>query len=277
MSFINALLRLLFDALLFPFRDLPPMVGITVVSLLTAVGLLIVFKHTSNQKALEDVKRHIHAGLFEIRLFNDDFRAIMRAQRDILRHNLTYMRYSLAPMVWTLPPLILILAQLQFHYGYEGLEVGQDVLLKVQLQEGAYSEGVKPAFDVDLPDGLSLREPAVWIPTLGEMAWRLTAEAPGDYEIDIRNGTASATKTVRVMDNVVRRSPNRVRGFINELIYPAEPALPRDGPIESITVTYPEAEVSVGVFGLEMHWMIIYFVLSMVFAFALRGPFGVTI
>ena len=253
------------------------MVGITVVSLLTAVGLLIVFKHTSNQKALEDVKRHIHAGLFEIRLFNDDFRAIMRAQRDILRHNLTYMRYSLAPMVWTLPPLILILAQLQFHYGYEGLEVGQDVLLKVQLQEGAYSEGVKPAFDVDLPDGLSLREPAVWIPTLGEMAWRLTAEAPGDYEIDIRNGTASATKTVRVMDNVVRRSPNRVRGFINELIYPAEPALPRDGPIESITVTYPEAEVSVGVFGLEMHWMIIYFVLSMVFAFALKGPFGVTI
>ena len=277
MSFINALLRLLFDALLLPFRDLPPMVGITVVSLLTAVGLLIVFKHTSNQKALEDVKRHIHAGLFEIRLFNDDFRAIMRAQRDILRHNLTYMRYSLAPMVWTLPPLILILAQLQFHYGYEGLEVGQDVLLKVQLEEGAYSEGVKPAFDVDLPDGLSLREPAVWIPTLGEMAWRLTAEAPGDYEIDIRNETASATKTVRVMDNVVRRSPNRVRGFINELIYPAEPALPRDGPIESITVTYPEAEVSVGVFGLEMHWMIIYFVLSMVFAFALRGPFGVTI
>ena len=277
MSFINALLRPLFDALLYPFRDLPPMVGITVVSLLTAVGLLIVFKHTSNQKALEDVKRHIHAGLFEIRLFNDDFRAIMRAQRDILRHNLTYMRYSLAPMVWTLPPLILILAQLQFHYGYEGLEVGQDVLLKVQLQEGAYSEGVKPAFDVDLPDGLSLREPAVWIPTLGEMAWRLTAEAPGDYEIDIRNETASATKTVRVMDNVVRRSPNRVRGFINELIYPAEPALPRDGPIESITVTYPEAEVSVGVFGLEMHWMIIYFVLSMVFAFALRGPFGVTI
>ena len=147
----------------------------------------------------------------------------------------------------------------------------------MQLEEGAYSEGVKPAFDVDLPDGLSLREPAVWIPTLGEMAWRLTAEAPGDYEIEIRNGTASATKTVRVMDNVVRRSPNRVRGFINELIYPAEPALPRDGPIESITVTYPEAEVSVGVFGLEMHWMIIYFVLSMVFAFALRGPFGVTI
>ena len=68
------------DGLLYPFRDFPPIVGLTLVSLLTAIGLLIVFKHTSNQKALEAVKRKIHAGLFEIRLYNDDFRSIMRAQ-----------------------------------------------------------------------------------------------------------------------------------------------------------------------------------------------------
>ena len=57
------------------------------------------------------------------------------------------------------------------------------------------------------------------------------------------------------MDNVVRRSPFRVRSFVNELIYPAEPALPGDGPFESITVFYPEADVKVGVFGLELHWI----------------------
>ncbi len=57
MSFINALLRTLVDGLLYPFRDLSPIVGLTVVSLVTAIGLLIVFKHTSTLKALEDVKR----------------------------------------------------------------------------------------------------------------------------------------------------------------------------------------------------------------------------
>ena len=277
MSFINALLRTLIDGLLYPFRELSPIVGLTAVSLLTAIGLLIVFKHTSNQKALEDVKRKIHAGLFEIRLYNDDFRSIMRAQREILRANLTYMRYSMAPMIWTLPPLILLIAQLQFHYGYSGLTPGQEVLLKIEVSEGAYGGDEKPPYAVTTPEGLQLDDLAVWIPTLGEMAWRLTADAPGDYELEIRNGTetATATKTVRVTDSVVRRSPFKVRGFLNELIYPAEASLPSDGTIEAITVTYPEANVDI--FGFELHWMIVYFVLSILFAFILRGPFGVTI
>ena len=276
MSFINALLRTLIDGLLYPFRDLSPIVGLTVVSLVTAIGLLIVFKQTSNQKALEDVKRKIHAGLFEIRLYNDDFRLMMRAQRGILRANLTYMRYSMAPMIWTLPPLILLIAQLQFHYGYSGLTPGQEVLLKIELSEGAYGGDEKPPYAVTTPEGLQLDDLAVWIPTLGEMAWRLTADAPGDYELEIRNGTgsATATKTVRVTDSVVRRSPFKVRGFLNELIYPAEASLPSDGAIESITVTYPDANVDVFV---ELHWMIVYFVLSIVFAFILRGPLGVTL
>ena len=85
----------------------------------------------------------------------------------------------------------------------------------------------------------------------------------------------TATKTVQVSDRVVRRSPFKVRGFLNELIYPAEPALSGDGAIQSITVTYPDATVDA--FGIELHWMIWYFVLAIVFAFLLRGPFGVTL
>lgn len=276
MSFINGVMRTLVDGLLYPFRDYSPIIGLTFVSLLTAIGLLIVFKHTSNQKALEAVKSKIHAGIFEIRLYNDDFRSIMRAQFEILRANLTYMRHSMVPMIWTLPPLILIIAQLQFHYGYSGLEPGDEVLLKVELSESAYDDNAKPPFSVSTPDGLSLKEPAVWIPTLGEMAWRLAAVSPGAYQLEIVNGTESATKSVLVSDRVLQRSPFKVRGFLNELLYPAEASLPSDGSFEAITVTYPDANVDV--FGLfEMHWMIIFFVLSIVFAFALRGPFGVTI
>lgn len=275
MSFINALLRALVDGLLYPFRGLPPIVGLTVVSLLTSILLLIVFKKTSNQKALEAVKRKIHAGLFEIRLFNDDFRSIFRAQLDILRHNLTYLRYSTVPMIWTLPPLVLLIAQLQFHYGYESLQPGHPALVKATLRS---SEGsAKPALRLEAAAGLEVKEPAVWVPSLREMAWRIEPVAAGDYELKIVNGSETVTKTVRVMDGsdlVVRRSPLKVRGFLDELLYPAEPPLPSSG-FESIAVTYPEAKVDV--FGFEMHWMIAYFVLSIAFAFLLRGTFKVTI
>jgi len=277
MSILNALLRAIVDGLLYPFRGLPPIVGLAVVSLLTSVLLLVVFKKTSNQKALEAVKRKIHAGLFEIRLFNDDFRSILRSQLDILRHNLTYLRYSTVPMIWTLPPLVLLIAQLQFHYGYESLHVGRTALVKATVRASDES-GSKPAIRLEAPGpGIEVEEPPVWIPSLREMAWRIEPRTAGDYELRIVNGSESVTKSVRVMDgsdSVLRRSPLRVRGFLDELLYPAEPPLPSSA-FESIAVTYPEANVEV--FGFELHWMIVYFALSIAFAFLLRGTFKVTI
>jgi uncharacterized membrane protein (DUF106 family) len=275
MSVVNAVLRALVDGLLYPFRGTPPIVGLTFVSLLTAVLLLLVFKKTSNQKALEAVKRQIHACIFEIRLFNDDFRSIFRAQLEILRHNLTYLRYSMAPMLWTLPPLVLLIAQLQFHYGYESLRVGRPAIVKATLREA--EESTKPAIRLEASaDGVEIMEPPVWIPSLREMAWRIEPHRAGDYQLRLQNGTESVEKSVRVAeasDLVVRRSPLRVRGFVDELLYPAEPPL-AEGPFAQVAVTYPEAEVDV--FGFEIHWMIVYFILSMLFAFALRGPFKVT-
>jgi uncharacterized membrane protein (DUF106 family) len=276
MSTVNAVLRALVDGLLFPFRGLPPIVGLCFVSLLTSILLLIVFKKTSNQRALEEVKRKIHACLFEIRLFNDDFRSILRAQLEILRHNLTYLRYSTVPMIWTLPPLVLLMAQLQFHYGYQSLRAGDPAVVKAILRAG--DGGSKPAIRLEAPGpGIEVKDPPVWIPSLREMAWRIEPRTAGEYELRIVNGSDWVTKSVRVGDGsdlVLRRSPLRVRGFLDELLYPAEPPLPRGG-LESIAVAYPEA--SVDVFGVELHWMIVYFVLSIAFAFLLRGTFKVTI
>jgi hypothetical protein len=275
MSLLNAALRHVFDLALAPFAGMPPIVGLTVVSLVTAVFMLVVFKHTSNQAALEAVKRRIHACLFEIRLFNDDLRAIFRAQNEILRHNLTYLRLSLAPMVWILPPLVLAMAQLQFHYGYEGLRPGERTLLEVDLRPGAAAD--RPRAVLDVPPGLRAETDAVWVPAESQLAWRLAAERDGDFELGLSvDGAPRVTKTVRVTGKTVRLSPERVdHGFISQLLYPAEAPLPSSGPIRSIRLAYPDRDVSVLGFGL--YWMIPFFALSIVFAFALRGVFKVTI
>src|SRR5688500_5888155 len=174
MTWINMGLGGLVGAALSPFRSLPPIVGLSVVSLVAAIGMLLVFRATSNQPAIAAVKRRIHAGIFEIRLFNDDLRAICRAQFDILRHNLTYLRLSLAPMVWMLVPLVLLLAQLQFYYGYDGFGPGQSAVVKVRLKEAASpATGTAPAIALDVPAGLRVETPLVWIPSEREAAWRV--------------------------------------------------------------------------------------------------------
>ena len=173
MSLINAVLARTFDLLLAPFRQLPPIVGLAVVSLATAIALLLIFRRTSDQAGLASVKRQIHAALFEIRLFNDDLRAIFRAQGEILRHNLTYLRLSLVPMLWVMAPLVLVIAQLQFHYGYAPLGEGEVSLLEVRLAESWQESGAlpvnpetgKPQVRPEVPRGLAVETPAVWVPS----------------------------------------------------------------------------------------------------------------
>jgi len=271
MATLNAALARIVDLLLAPFRSGPPIVGLLLVSLATAVAMLLVFKRTSNQRRLEDVKRKIHAALFEIRLFNDDFRAIWRAQGEMLRHNLTYLRLSLAPMVWVIVPLTLLAAQLQFYYGYAPIGPGQPALLKVEVRSGSGE-----AISIDAPADLRLETPGIWFPGAREIIWRLRPAAEGRYDVRIKAGADVYDKTVQVGDGVVRRSPVRPeRGLVNQVLYPSEPPVPADAPIGSIRIDYRETDVSV--LGWQFNWMIWYLALSFVFAFALRKPLGVTI
>ena len=274
MTVVNALLRPVFDVLLFPFRALPPIVGLLVVSLVAAIAMLVVFKKTSNQARLEAVKRQIHACLFELRLFSDDLPAILRAQGEILRHNLRYLGLSIVPMLVMLVPLVFVIAQLQFHYGYRGFRPSEDFLVKVQLKEGRAD--ARPAASIEAPDGLAIVTPPVWIPSERELAWRLRAQQWGDYELKVRVDGEEYVKTAQVSGVVRRRSPVRLEpGFVNQVLYPAEDPLPDDSPVRAITVGYPEEDVSV--LGWPVNWLVLFFVLSVGFAFALRRRLGVTL
>jgi hypothetical protein len=282
MTYLNAALGAAVDLLLLPFERLPALAGLAVVSLLTAIGMLIVFKKTSRQDRLEAVKRRIHAALFEMRLFADDLPALFRAQGEILLCNLSYLRLSLVPLLWMIVPITLLLAQLQMHYGYAGLEPGRPVIVKVKLGAtapvgGADGEaGAKPPASLEAPDGVRVETPALWIPSLRELDWRIAADRPGDYDLTIRLAQDEVTKAVRVSSGLGRRSPVRVeRGLVGQLLYPSEPPIPDGVPIESIEVGYPGRSVSL--FGWGLPWLVVFFVLTMVFALALRKRFGVVI
>ena len=281
MSILNRILRSLFDFLLSPFRDLHPMVGLAIVSLVFGIAMLLIFKATSNQEKLAAVKRRIHAGLFEIRLFNDDLRAILRALRDILRHNVSYIGLAAVPLLWMIIPFVFIVAQLQFHYGYQGLDPDDQALVKVELApDWNKSLGGKsrPEFKLEAPAGLEIEAGPVWIPSLRELTWRISAVEWGDYELKVTSRDETATKSVRVSEQIIRRSPSRLApGLFNQLLYPAEDPLPSSSPIRSISVSYPHGNAGFDGWESEWTWMAIFFILSIVFAFALRRPLKVTI
>jgi hypothetical protein len=276
MAWVNRALGGLAEAVLSPFQAWPAAVGLAVVSLVVAIVMLLVFRVASNQRAMAGVKRRIHAGIFEVRLFNDDVRALFSAL-DVLRHNLTYLRLSLAPLPWVIIPLTLLVAQLQFYYGYDGFAPGQSAVVTVRLDESAVpAGGAAPAIGLDAPAGLSVQTPLVWMAAEREAAWRVGMDEPGDYDLAVTLDGKSVTKRVRVSNQVGWRTPGRFEaGLVNQLLYPAEAPIASDVAIESIEVTYPERVVSL--LGMSTGWMVSFVVMVLAFTWLLRTRFGVVI
>lgn len=285
MQAINSAIGVLLDALLWPFQAWP-LAGLTVVSLIVSLGLLAAFKVTSNQRALAAAKRRMQANLFELRLFQDDPRLVMRVVGELLRQQAVYLRYAFVPLLWVVLPLAILAAHLQVRYGYDGLRPGHAALVTVRMKPAAagvagaatsMSTG-RPALTLDAPSGLRVETPGVWAAPLRETAWRISAERDGDYELHISaNGANDAvTKRVRVTPLIVARPVTKPSSSIwDQLWSPAEAPLPADSAIEAIDITYPERAIRV--LGFPLHWLVIFVILSTLFAFLLRPVFKVVL
>jgi uncharacterized membrane protein (DUF106 family) len=278
MTFLNDLLRPVFDWLQWPLAGLPAVVGVLVWSIPVGVFALWVFGKTSNQDRIAAVKRKIYAGLFEIRLFNDDLRAIMRAQKEIFGHVLHYQALALKPMIFILPPLVLVMVQLHQFYGFKGFEPGEELLLTVQLDPETVTTGQRPEVALEMPDGVHAVMDPVWVPSLAQLTWRLGIDDWGDYELVIKIDGTSVEKQLRATDKLVRLSPERPpRSFMGQLEWPSEQPLDSDGRVHSITATYRDGAVSFLGWDFEWSfaWMVVFFILTMVVALVLRKPMGV--
>ena len=75
---------------------LPPLAGLLVISLITAVLALLVMRLVSDQPRLRATRRRMQAALFEIRLHADDPVAVLRSFGDVLIQNAIYLRLNVA-------------------------------------------------------------------------------------------------------------------------------------------------------------------------------------
>jgi uncharacterized membrane protein (DUF106 family) len=270
----NRTIGAMLEALLLPFDRLAPIVGVATVSGVVALGVLVIFKATSDQQQIAEVKRRMQAGLFEMRLFNDDLRSILQAQGDILRATCIYLRLSAMPLLWAIVPLVTITAHLQSHYGYHGLNTGGSALLKVQMAPGYELQARSLVLDV--PAGLRAETPMVWQPALREAAWRIAADRDGDYVLTVALGQARFAKAIRVSHSVGRRSPMRLAASISDQVfYPAEPPLPANSAVSSISVTYADGYVQIARW--KVRWPTPFFVVSVFVAVVLRRRLRVTV
>ena len=275
MHIVNLVVGLAVDLVLLPFRGLSPWFGLIVVSFLTALLMLEVYKLTSNQAAIRRAKDRIKAHLLEMRLYKDNMRVTLGAQAGILKANLAYMAANLKPLAVMIVPLVLILARLSLWFDRAPLRPGEETLVKVG--RAASADPLSLDLRLELPPAVEANAPAVRIPDEHEIVWRIRALAEGRGRILLRAGDRTIEKTVTVGGGPLTSvSALASRGsFARRVLYPGEPPLPGGTPVRTVEVLYPAKRLAA--FGVGVHWLVAYLVLSIAFGFALKGVFKVEI
>ena len=299
MSIFNSIISAIFDGFFGLFGMLGGDAALWIFSALAGVLFLYIFKLTSNQAGIRRTKDRIAAGFLEVRLFKDDMGQMMRAQGRIFGSAFRYMGHALKPMAFMIIPVLLMLIQLNLWYGYRPLEANTaEVPMQELLDRAGVSYDVpidpdntavvkaKLQEDVDLAghdislvasDGIKIVTPAVRVPDFSEVTWRIMATGEGEQNLTLRVGDAELTHAVYVgeSDKFRKIEPIMARGAWAELWNPGLPPLPGDAPVVEFSVEYPEAQANL--LGFEMHWVIVFLILSLVFGFALKGFLGVEI
>lgn len=242
-----------FDALMAPFGGHAE-IALTVVSLLCGVGTIFVFKATSNQARIRRTRDLLVAHILEMRIYQDDILAIVRAFGEALRTNLAYLRLVALPLLVISLFIVPILIQLDARFGRSPLRVHETAMVTVAFRAGLDVVSAPPS--IDAADGAVVDWPRVRVPARHEVSWRLRVERRGAPSVTVRILDTSyrialaAVPGTDVVGNVRSRSP------LNDLLHPGLPHLPRDHPIESVAIHYPAARH--WLFGWRTPWLVVF-------------------
>ena len=248
-----------------------PLAIVIVVSLVVGLLMVVLFGYTSDQKAIGIAKDQLKAHLLAVRLYRDQIPVVMRSYGKILRGTGRYLKLAFKPLLYVIIPITLLIVQIDRYLGATPIPPNVPFLLTVHTGSDVLND-----VTLDLPAEIAMTAPPVHVPSTNEIIWRLTGSKEGKYEMKIVAAGQSAAKVVSVGGDLPRISTVRLRGnFWERMFSSAEPALPENSPIESISINYPDRDIEVAGYG--MNWIWLFFILSMVAGFVFKELLGIQI
>jgi hypothetical protein len=272
MNLFNKIMTFIFDLLFAPFSALSPVWGLIFISVVTGLLMLLIFKRTSNQQEIRTVKNHIQAYLLELRLYQHDAGLSMQAFRNVLKSNMKYLGYAFKPMLFLIIPVLLIMIQLGVRYEYRALSVGEQAVLDVRFPDRVQGMNIR----IEAPKSVRIETPPLRVFGENRIYWRIRAASQGEGELVFRYGEEVLKKRVFVDSRQKKISPKRVNiSSMMGLVYPVEAPLSGRDFLREIHLRYPHRFLTI--FGMRIHWFVLFLVFSMMSGFAFKNVFHVEI
>src|SRR5882757_9455043 len=137
-----------------------PLLLVLALSVVIGFLMVVVFRYTSDQKAIGRAKDQLKAHLLAVRLFQDQLPVVMRAYGRIFGGTAHYLRLAFMPFLVSLLPITFLIIQVDRYLGSKPLETAQPFLVEARVSDPETLN----TLDLQLPSGLKTSAPVVHIP-----------------------------------------------------------------------------------------------------------------
>ncbi len=262
---INALSRLLLPWI----GEVPGWVSNTAISAVTGVVLLVIFKYTSNQRAIGRVRDDIKANMLALKLYKDSISITLRVQGRIFAGAGMLLFHGIRPMLVIIVPVSLLLGQMGLWYQSRPLAIGEETLISMQLNGTGNSP--LPEVSLESTPGAEVVIGSVRDFSTRQIYWKIRASDNGCHHLVFvfKLGRQQFEKQLAVGTGFMRVSTRRPGWHWTDiLLHPAEKPFARNSVVQSISIDYPPSKS----FWTVPLWVIYFLAASTVFALAFK-PF----
>lgn len=245
-SFLDPALNFVFSPLL----SISYFWGITIFSIIVSVVITLVYKYTTDQSLMKQLKDEMKELQKEIRELKHDPKKAMEVQKRMMGTNMKYMTHSFKPMIFTFIPIILIFGWMNAHLAYEPIMPGQEFLLTAVFSGDVSGN----ASLVNIPEGIIMLSERTKEIKAGEAVWALEG-GEGRYLLEVEYKGENYIKQLLVTEE--------------KAYSPVMETVRNGGGLKMLKLSNKPVKV-VNLFGWEIGWLGTYIIISIISSVLIR-------
>jgi len=239
------------DPLLNPLLSLGTLWAVILVSLLIAVLITVIYKFTTNQSLMKQLKDEMKEFQKEMKELKAHPEKMMAVQKKAMQTNMKYMSHSMRSTLFTFIPIILIFGWMNAHLAFEPLLPDEE--FKIAL---TFDKDIKGDVEMVVPSGVTVIGNNIKNIIDGRTSWILKGEE-GDYIDENALRFDYAGKTA-YKDIIITKDPRYTK-----------PIEPRRGDIKNVEVGNKPMKL-LNLFGWKVGWLGTYIIFSIIFSMIIR-------
>ncbi len=181
--------------------NFPPLAAILAISAAVSLVTTIVYKYTTNQKLMKEIKDDVKRMQSEARAAKEPGKAA-EIQKEMMKRSMQQFSASTKSMIITLVPLFLIFGWMGSHLAYEPISQGDEFTTTMK-----FGPGVAGQASLAAGEGVQLLSNSTQETANGAAVWRLKAVEKGPHTLAYRFGNEQYSLGILVTDKFKYENP----------------------------------------------------------------------